>query len=42
LAAALGIPIYVRTETMIPICHVLFEKEVGLGTLKALIIGELI
>lgn len=39
LAAALGVPMYVRTETMIPICSVLFEKGVGLGTLMALIIG---
>jgi len=39
LAAALGIPMYVRTETMIPICYVLFEKGVGIGTLMALIIG---
>lgn len=39
LAAAIGIPMYVRTETMIPICYVLFEKGVGLGTLMALIIG---
>jgi len=39
LAAALGVPMYVRTETMIPICYVLFEKGVGLGTLMALIIG---
>jgi len=39
LAATIGIPMYVRTETMIPISYVLFEKGVGLGTLMALIIG---
>ncbi|MDI9644510.1 MAG: permease [Candidatus Verstraetearchaeota archaeon] len=39
VAAAIGIPMYVRTETMIPICYVLTEKGVGIGTIMALIIG---
>ncbi len=39
VAAAIGIPMYVRTETMIPICYVLTEKGVSIGTIMALIIG---
>ncbi len=39
LAAVLGIPMYIRTETMIPIASVLVAKGVGLGTMVALIIG---
>jgi len=39
IAAALGVPMYVRTETMIPLCYALFEKGMGLGTMMALIIG---
>ena len=39
IAAAIGIPMYVRTETMIPICSALVKKGVGLGTVMALIIG---
>ena len=39
LAALLGIPMYIRTETMIPIASVLVSKGVGLGTMVALIIG---
>ncbi len=39
IAAAIGIPMYVRTETMVPICSALVKKGVGLGTVMALIIG---
>ncbi len=39
LAAIAGIPMYIRTETMIPIADVLIGKGVGLGTMMALIIG---
>ncbi len=39
VAAAIGIPMYVRTETMIPICYAMTEKGVGIGTIMALIIG---
>ncbi len=39
LAAALGVPMYVRTATMIPIASALVAKGVGLGTVMALIIG---
>ncbi len=39
VAAVLGIPMYIRTETMIPIADILTQKGVGLGTLVALIIG---
>jgi len=36
--AALGIPMYVRTETMIPLCYALMQKGVGIGTVMALMI----
>ncbi len=39
VSAVLGIPMYIRTETMIPIADILTQKGVGLGTLVALIIG---
>lgn len=39
LAAVLGIPMYIRTETMLPIAGVLIDKGVGYGTMIALIIG---
>lgn len=39
LAAVLGIPMYIRTETMLPIANALVAKGVGLGTVVALIIG---
>ncbi len=39
LAAILGIPMYIRTETMIPIGMVLFEKGLGMGTIIALLVG---
>ncbi len=38
-AAIIGVPMYIRTETMIPIASVLVAKGVGLGTMVALIIG---
>lgn len=39
VAALLGIPMYIRTETMIPIASILIGKGVGYGTVIALIIG---
>ncbi|MDL2237205.1 permease [Christensenellaceae bacterium OttesenSCG-928-K19] len=39
IAALIGIPMYIRTETMIPIASILIGKGVGLGTMIALIIG---
>ncbi|RLC62834.1 MAG: permease [Chloroflexi bacterium] len=39
LAAAVGVPMYIRTSTLIPIASALVEKGVGLGTVMALIIG---
>jgi len=39
LAAAIGVPMYIRTSTLIPIASALVEKGVGLGTVMALIIG---
>jgi len=39
LAAAIGVPMYIRTSTLIPICAALVSKGVGLGTVMALIIG---
>lgn len=39
LAAIVGIPMYIRTETMIPIAGILIAKGVGYGTMIALIIG---
>lgn len=39
IAALLGIPMYIRTETMIPIASILTSKGVGVGTMIALIIG---
>jgi len=39
LAAAIGVPMYIRTETMIPIASVLISKGVSYGTMIALIIG---
>lgn len=39
LAAAIGVPMYVRTETLIPIASALVGKGVSLGTMMALIIG---
>ncbi|MDD5205233.1 MAG: permease [Desulfobacterales bacterium] len=39
VAAALGVPMYIRAETIIPISAALVEKGMGLGTVLALIIG---
>lgn len=39
VAALVGIPMYIRTETMIPIASILIGKGVGSGTMIALIIG---
>lgn len=39
LAALLGIPMYIRTETMIPIAGVLMSKGVAPGVMIALILG---
>lgn len=39
LAALVGIPMYIRTETMIPVASILIDKGVGYGTMIALIIG---
>jgi hypothetical protein len=39
VAAVIGIPLYIRVETMIPIGMVLLQKGMSLGTLVALIIG---
>jgi uncharacterized membrane protein YraQ (UPF0718 family) len=39
LAALVGVPMYIRTETMIPIASILIGKGVGSGTMIALIIG---
>jgi uncharacterized membrane protein YraQ (UPF0718 family) len=39
IAAIIGIPMYVRTETMIPIASILISKGVSSGTMIAFIIG---
>ena len=39
VAAAVGVPMYIRVETMIPIGSVLLAKGMSLGALMALIIG---
>ena len=39
IAALLGIPMYIRTETMIPIARILVDKGGSYGTMVALIIG---
>jgi len=39
IAAAIGVPMYIRAETIIPIGAALCEKGMGLGTVVALIIG---
>ncbi|MCM1441130.1 MAG: permease [Roseburia sp.] len=39
IAAALGIPLYIRAETAIPIGVALMAKGMGIGTVIALIIG---
>jgi uncharacterized membrane protein YraQ (UPF0718 family) len=39
VAAAIGIPLYIRVETMVPIAAVLLQKGMSLGAIMALIIG---
>lgn len=39
LAALIGIPLYVRVETLIPISLALLDKGMGLGAIMALVIG---
>jgi uncharacterized protein len=39
IAAAIGVPMYIRAETIIPISAALVAKGMGLGTVLALIIG---
>lgn len=39
VATIVGIPMYIRAETMIPIARILIDKGVGYGTMVALIIG---
>lgn len=39
LAAIIGVPMYIRAETMLPISSVLLDKGMGLGAVMALIIG---
>lgn len=39
VAAAIGVPMYIRAETIIPISAALVGKGMGLGTVLALIIG---
>lgn len=39
VAAALGVPMYIRSETIIPISAALVGKGMGVGTVLALIIG---
>lgn len=39
LAAVIGIPMYIRTETMIPIASILISKGVAPGVMIALILG---
>lgn len=39
VAAVIGVPMYIRAETIIPISAVLLEKGMGIGAVMALIIG---
>ncbi|MDO9549704.1 MAG: permease [Methanoregula sp.] len=39
VAAVIGIPMYIRAETIIPISAVLLDKGMGIGAVMALIIG---
>lgn len=39
LAAIIGVPLYIRAETIIPISSVLIDKGMGLGTVIALVLG---
>lgn len=38
-AAAIGVPMYIRAETIIPISSVLIDKGMSLGTVIALVLG---
>ncbi|MFN2342141.1 MAG: permease [Desulfonatronovibrio sp.] len=39
VAAIIGIPMYIRTETILPISSVLLDQGMGMGAVMALIIG---
>jgi uncharacterized membrane protein YraQ (UPF0718 family) len=39
VAAAIGVPLYVRTETIIPVGFALIKKGVSVGAIMALTIG---
>ena len=39
VAAAIGVPMYIRVETVLPISSALLDKGMGLGALIALVIG---
>ncbi|MBP2627601.1 MAG: permease [Firmicutes bacterium] len=39
VAAAVGVPMYIRVETVLPISSVLLDKGMSLGALMALVIG---
>ncbi|MCZ9312463.1 MAG: permease [Methanocorpusculum sp.] len=39
VAALIGIPLYIRAETILPIAAVLFEKGMNMGAIAALLIG---
>lgn len=39
IAAALGVPMYIRAETVIPIGAALIGKGMGVGTVLALVVG---
>jgi len=39
IAAAIGVPMYIRAETVIPIAAALVSKGMGIGTVLALVIG---
>ncbi len=39
IAAILGVPMYIRTEAVLPLANMLIGQGVGLGTMVALIIG---
>ena len=39
VAAAIGVPMYIRAETVIPIGAALIEKGMGVGTVIALVVG---
>ena len=39
VAAAIGVPLYIRTETIIPVGHALIQKGVSVGAVMALTIG---